>query len=323
MSDRTTFAAALALAAALSSPLAAQGADSSTISLRVPDSVGVFAMAGRKDFDDPGLGVMLRYQRADSLRVDVFVFPGPDLATKCAGACARDAIDEEVGAFREAFPEMVKRGYVDSIAVTKDDTLVPAAADRWQLGRHLTLRLRQGGKAERSDFYLYLLPGVQVKLRASYVADSAAVAGVETFARQIVPALLARPAVAGAPSSGDEHMAVSVKLPGAPSAIFEKMTAALRKQGYTIADSSRSSGSITTAPSFRWPAGSEKEAWHGRESPGVLLAVRMEPAGDSTTVRIVGQSPTVAGWKDPSVAKQLELLSVIMLAGELPDSHPR
>ncbi|HET9002696.1 MAG TPA: hypothetical protein VFN39_01725 [Gemmatimonadaceae bacterium] len=38
---------------------------------------------------------------------------------------------------------------------------------------------------------------------------------------------------------------------------------------------------------------------------------------------ISGQSPTVTGWKDAEVATQLEMISVVMLAGELPDPHPK
>lgn len=320
MSDRAILLVAALLAAA---PLAAQDTDDDQVSLRVPDSVGVFAMAGRKDFDEPGLGVMLRYQRADSLRVDVFVYPGPDLAATCAIQCAKETLAEDIATFSQAFPEMVKRHYVDSIAVLSDDTLTPAASDRWQLGRHLTLRIWQGGKPERSDFYLYYLPSVRVKLRASYVADSARVAAVTSFAREIVPALVAAPQVADGASAGGDHIAVTVTLPGSPQPIFAKLLAALVKQGYTIADSSRAAGRITTAPSFRWPEGSEKEDWHGSDSPGVLLAVRMQPMGDSTTVNITGQSPTVAGWKDAKVATQLEMISVVMLAGALPDPHPK
>ncbi|HWE41147.1 MAG TPA: hypothetical protein VG432_01485 [Gemmatimonadaceae bacterium] len=320
LSDRASFLVAALLAAA---PMAAQDAHPDQVSLRIPDSVGVFAMAARKDFDDPGLGVMLRYQRADSLRIDVFVYPGPDLATDCALSCAREVLDKDVHTFAEAFPEMVKRHYVDSIAVVRDDTLSRAADDPWQLGRHVTLRIWQGGTAERSDFYLYYLPSVRVKLRATYVADSMRVAAVTTFAHDIVPALVARAQVAAAASPDSRHIGVTVTLPGPPSAIFAKLLDALTKQGYTIADSSRETGRITTAPTLSWPKGSEKEAWHGSDSPGVLLVVRMQTKGDSTTVSISGQSPTVAGWKDAKVANQLELISVVMLAGELPDPHPR
>src|SRR5690242_4461464 len=145
-------------------------------------------MAGRQDFDDRSLGVMLRYQRADSMRVDVFVYGGPDLASDCPVSCAAKVIDQDVDAFVSAFPEMVKRGYTDSIAVVTRRSLEPAPNDRWRLGRYLRLRLVTKGVVENSDFYLYYLPGVRVKLRASYPVDSARATAVSEFSRLVIPA---------------------------------------------------------------------------------------------------------------------------------------
>ena len=303
--------------------LGAQEKDSSAVSLHIPDSIGVFAKTERKDFDDPSLGVLLRYQRADSLRVDVFVYPGPDLATDCPVDCALKVIDDEVDTFISAFPEMIKRGYDDSIAIVVRRPLEATAADRWRVGRYLRLRTVSKGVVQNSDYYLYFLPGFRVKLRASYPVDSATAIAVSEFSRLAVPALLAAPAVAKAADGEGKHIAMSVTLPGKPPELFAQLVTALVKQGYTIADSSRADGRIVTAPSMKWPAGTEKEKWHGAESPGVVIGVNLRAKGDSTAVEIGGQSPTVAGWKDASVATQLELISVVMLANELPKAKPR
>ena len=174
----------------ISTSAAAQRSDSSVVHLGVPQSIGEWAFAGRHDYPDPRLGVLVRYQRPDSLRVDVFAYPGPDLATRCPLACAREVLDRDFKEFVAAFPEMIKRQYVDTIYVVSDTTLSPAAGDAWQLGRRLLLAIVTKGTAERSDFYLYYLPGFRIKLRASYVADSARVRGVEEFARLVVPAML-------------------------------------------------------------------------------------------------------------------------------------
>ena len=183
----------------LGASLPAQDADSARINLRVPDSIGVFAMSERKDYDDPSLGVLLRYKRADSLIVDAFVYPGADLATSCPHECAKKVLDGEVAAFIASFPEMERRGYADSISIVSDQAMTPAADDRWEMGRHLRLRMIRRGVHEQSDFYLSYMPGFRVKLRASYVPDSANAMAISEFARRIVPALTA-PAVAGAPA---------------------------------------------------------------------------------------------------------------------------
>ena len=302
--------------------LRAQSADSSGISLHVPDSIGAFANVQRKDFDDPSLGVMIRYQRADSLRVDVFAYPGPDLAQDCPTACALKFIDEEVDDFVGAFPEMIKRGYSDSIAVVARRPLAPAPDDRWKMGRYLRMRMVTKGVIDNSDYYLFYLPGFRIKLRATYPVDSASAVAVEDFSHRVIPAFLAHATVA---AKGDrkEHIAVNTTLSGTPAALFPQLVATLVKNGYTIADSSSAGRRIVTAPFMGWPAGSEKEAWHGAKSPGVIIAIDLTAKGDSTTVRIAGFSPTVPGWTDTDVSTQLELMSVVMIAGDLPKTKPR
>ena len=123
----------------------------------------------------------------------MFAYPGPDFATRCALACAKDVLDREMNDFVGAFPEMIKRKYVDTIFVVSDKMLTPTAENAWQLGRHLVLNIVSKGTAERSDFYLYYLHGFRIKLRASYVADSSRVHGVEEFAQIVVPAMLTPP----------------------------------------------------------------------------------------------------------------------------------
>ena len=321
MTNRAT-AGLIALGMLLAPPLRAQGSDSTGINLHIPDSIGVFANTQRKDFDDPSLGTMIRYQRADSLRVDVFVYPGADLTKGCPIDCARKFIDQEVDDFIGAFPEMIKRGYSDSISVVTRRTMTPAPDDRWKLGRYLRMRMVTKGVIDNSDYYLFYLPGFRLKLRATYPADSAGASAVEDFSHQVVPAFLSGATVASK-ADRQEHIAVNVTLPGTPATLFTQLLATLVKQGYTIADSSRASGRIVTAPHMGWPAGSEKDPWHGAKSPGVIIGVNLEAKGDSTAVRITGFSPTVAGWTDTSVSTQLELMSVVMVAGDLPKDKPR
>jgi hypothetical protein len=312
----------LALGILAAPPLRAQSGDSTGISLHIPDSIGVFANSERKDFDDPSLGTMIRYQRADSLRVDVFVYPGADLAKECPIDCARKFIDAEVDDFISAFPEMIKRGYSDSITVVTRRTLTPAPDDRWPLGRYLRMRMVTKGVVDNSDYYLFYLPGFRLKLRATYPADSASAIAVEDFSHQVVPAFLSRATVA-AKGDGKEHIAVNVTLPGTPDVRFTQYLATLVRQGYTIADSSRASGRIVTAPYMGWPIGSEDSPWHGAKSPGVIIAVNVVAKGDSTAVLITGFSPTIPGWTDKSVATQLELMSTMLVAGDGPKDKPK
>ena len=311
-------AAASLAASTLGAPRAAaqpQKPDSgSGITIRVPDAIGDFRMIQRKDFDDPGLGSMLRYQRPhDSLYVDLFVYPGPDFANRCDLACARDALAREGDDFIGAFPMLVERQYVDTIAVAYDSALTVPADAPWRLGRHMRFVQQRKGQPEWSDFYLYYLPNVRVKLRASYPRDTALSTIVTGFATAAIPALI------GTAAEEPRHIMVSTTLAGAPDAHFTMVAGLLKKAGYEVADSSRADGRLRTAPRYAWPTGSEREEWHGAESPGVRLHVMLKPAGDSTTVEISGESPTKPGWNDAKVAQLLELLSVTQFATELPE----
>ena len=127
----------LLLAAALLAPAlpAAAQPDTGTITIKVPDSIGVFRMVQRKDFEDRSHGVLLRYERADSLRADVFVYAGPDFDKDCDLACARAVLKEEGDGFVGAFPQLVSAKYVDSIAVTSDSALAPPAGAPWRWTR--------------------------------------------------------------------------------------------------------------------------------------------------------------------------------------------
>ena len=301
---------------AWSAPASAQRSDSGGVTLRIPPSVGPFAMKMRKDMEQADAGTMLRFVRdVDSLSADVFLYAGPDLATACPLECSRTLLDSEISEFIGFIPELVRLHYVDSMSVIGDDTLVAGAADRWVMGRHLTLHQRHEGRSEESHFYLYYLPGVRVKVRASFVPDTSRTRAVADFAAGIVPALTAPAPVTSAEEP--RHMAIDVTLPGGARDLFARAVAVLGKAGYTIADSSLADGRLVTAPRFAWPLGSEKESWHGTESPGVSLRIDLAPAGDSTRLTVSGRSPTRADWTDAKVAQQLELLSVLQMASDL------
>lgn len=165
---------------------------SDLITLRVPGTVGAFTMARRHDYPDAENGVQLRFRGPDDLVADVYVYPGPDLTTGCPLTCARDVMKAELAGFEEAIPEMIRLGYVQAATVSARDSLVPTPASLWQLGYHLTLAVERDGGPKRSDFYLYYLPGVRVKVRATYVESPARLEHLQRFIEQVVPALLAR-----------------------------------------------------------------------------------------------------------------------------------
>jgi hypothetical protein len=165
---------------------------SSVITLAVPERVAAFKMQTRRDYDDPALGVQLRYQGPDSVSADVFVYPGPDLGAACPLACAQRYLDDEIAQFRRSIPELLRRGYFQQVNITLSEPLVPNGATPLQLGHHLAMAVTRDGRDQRSELYLYYLPGYRVKVRATFVESEPHWRDVRAFLDALVPVLTGR-----------------------------------------------------------------------------------------------------------------------------------
>ena len=165
---------------------------STSVNLRIPDSVDGFQLSDQYKYEDPALGYRLRYEGQDSMYADVFVFPGPILDGSCDRAEAIQALNDQVAGFREGFSEMIARHYVDSIVVTHDEILDPKAETPWCLGRHLTLSVVRDSIPQRSDFYLYSLSGYFVKVRVTYPFTPQRLSLEDEFIHTLFSALIPR-----------------------------------------------------------------------------------------------------------------------------------
>ena len=177
-------------------PSAAPAGDGD-VRLGVPRQVGAFRLLSRENTPNES-EVLLRYAGPDSLRADVFVYPGPDFASRCDSACAASALDREIADFRSLLPELVRRRYVDSIAIEADEPVPPREAGGWRMARRRTMAARRDGRDERSELHLFYLKGARVKIRTSYVPTAARLGAAAAFADSLVPALT-RPSDAAAP----------------------------------------------------------------------------------------------------------------------------
>ena len=160
------------------------------LTIGIPHQVADFGFVMRHDFDDPADGVQLRYSGPDSVDADVFVYPGPDFAQRCAPACAAKQLDEEIAVFRSSFSEPIKLGYVKSIAVVSEEPLTPPSGAPWRLGRHLQLDVTRSQQPLHSEYYLFYVPGFRVKVRSTFDDSAPHRRSVDGFVSQIVPALV-------------------------------------------------------------------------------------------------------------------------------------
>ena len=166
------------------------------VSIGIPPGVAQFRFASRRDYEDPALGVQLRYRGPHELIADVYVYPGPDFGRGCDSACAAAAFERELAQFQGDFPEMVQRRYFDSIAVAASAPLPPGPDRPWRLGRQLQLDVVREGKSARSDFSLFYLPGYRVKVRVTYEPTPERTQAIDAFMRALLPQLVGAPAPA-------------------------------------------------------------------------------------------------------------------------------
>jgi hypothetical protein len=160
------------------------------VGLRLPPAIGAFSLFSRRNFEDARAGSVFRYNGPDSLYADVFVYPGPDLAANCNAACATRVLQQEVTQFEHGdLPAMVSQNSIESFSVTLRETLPPPADSLWRLGAHVQLTLFRAGRAQRSEFYLYYLPRIRVKVRVTFTESDPRLQAVDEFVRELLPAL--------------------------------------------------------------------------------------------------------------------------------------
>lgn len=168
--------------------------------LAFPDSVGRFGVLKRHDYDDPRLGTQVRYAGPSDLEIDTFIYPGPPADSSCPVACATAQAEGEVRGFIESFPELRRRGYVESITV-RSDTVLHAAGGGWRAARHLVLDVRRDGMSQESQFRLYVFDGYEVKVRATYPRGLEAPGALDAFVTEFLDRLQSTRAEVGAPAT--------------------------------------------------------------------------------------------------------------------------
>jgi len=226
-------ALSLALSLGLATAAAAQGPDTAgnRISFQAPPAVGEFRLVGQEMLEQPGAGAHLRYERpGHPAWIDVYVYPVPD--SGCTAGCDSLAVRRESDDFAGMIPELVRRGYYDSLRVASDQRMSLGGA-RPLYARHLVLRGGREGRAVASQFYLVAGGPVLVKLRATYPPDPSLDTALEAFARGFVDAALGTVTpCAGGPPQG-EGMSITAEIPLPMDSVRARMRPALERPGYT------------------------------------------------------------------------------------------
>jgi hypothetical protein len=166
--------------------LGAQDAPTRTTGLNAPDSILQFRRIRTQRAASEAEGVRVRYGMGDSVRVDVFIYPGPDFSSNCDSSCARRLLSSEGDGFVALLPELVRRQYIDSVGTITDSSMTPGPTSLWRMGRHIRFETKTKGEPGWSDFVLAYQPGARIKMRASYSQSVSKQAAVDAFVRKAV-----------------------------------------------------------------------------------------------------------------------------------------
>jgi hypothetical protein len=179
-----------------STPSPVGGARAATLRIQVgePKNVGGFTYLERRNWPDPSLGEMLRYEHSSGMQADVFVYPGPDLATECPLECARQKLQEEIGGFPD---QMRAQTIISGFKTTSEAELVPPAGVRWRVGRHqhALVTYTSRGREQHTDYWIVYFPGYRLKVRSTFDETPERIAALEQFLAAVGPAFSSSPTV--------------------------------------------------------------------------------------------------------------------------------
>ena len=166
-------------------PAARADADTGAFTISIPQSVGEFAFGKRTDYEQRDLGTLVRYEAPDGLYADVYVYPADPKLAPCGAACGDSAVKEEAAGFISLIPEYLSRGYFEKAEVVENRALPVPAGAAWVSGRQVVMSVVRDRMAQRSEYYLFLLPYYRIKVRATYADTPEARDRIARFASEV------------------------------------------------------------------------------------------------------------------------------------------
>lgn len=174
------------------------------------------------------------------------------------------------------------------------------------------------------------MTGIAWKLVGAMALVTVACGGSSRTATGQTPPVPTGPATAQAPGGSGRACATPDDSTGASISgtfrsraepLYAAGAATLRDLGHAVLETVPPR-EMLTAPSYTWPRGTERDAWHGAEHPGVEVFLYTRADGDSTTVTIaaralckVAAAPNAP--RDSDVGRNLEELITIMAMNSL------
>ena len=214
-----------------------------------------FVLAESEVIDEPNAGTLFRYRRPDGVGADVFVFPLPPVRANCDADCADGVVKENSEAFVNSIPELMKRGFYDTLWVVRTKSRKPPKGSWLDRGRLTIFRGERHRAPIESYRWLFLGQETLVEIRVTISPGAIEPAVLEQFVDAV---LLSLPPHYNCPDGlGTDRPDVSFISVDVPMQSLRPMVdSVLTSLGFTFEFRSVTEGLWRATPRTTWPAGS-------------------------------------------------------------------
>jgi hypothetical protein len=156
--------------------------------LALPTTIDGFQMVERHDYEEQGMGTLIRYRGESALQPDVFVYPIPNPQP---GAALSEWFRKEGQGFREMFEINRSRGEIDSFTVESEEEI--RLQSRTGALQAFRMKVSLAVRGDPRDSYVYLVPfgNNMLKLRATHAPEAVSAVEVESFVESLVAVAVA------------------------------------------------------------------------------------------------------------------------------------
>lgn len=156
-------------------------------------SIGDFKASSREKYDDPALGVRVKYVTAEGLGADVFAYPVQSTAPDTSVDQRRATAIAEASRSVSAIHTYGQSGAYQNVVVAQPTRFdVTGPSGYVAAGVYVSVSLRSRGEPRRSDLYVLNFHETYIKIRATYslaAADAGAHRDVEKLITGVIGAL--------------------------------------------------------------------------------------------------------------------------------------
>lgn len=158
--------------------------------IRLPKEVGIMKFKGERRYDEPRLGVAIRYTSGQSAYADIYLYPIPDwksgsgdkARTKVLQRNFKSSMNDVFNARKYGYYESVKLGYKGGFSVERGKKTLK--------GYKAVFTIKNRGRLMKSYLYIFSYNDTLFKVRVSHLKSATELSEttIDNFVRQLLGA---------------------------------------------------------------------------------------------------------------------------------------